>query len=387
MKFTIHGFSQEAALNLDLDNDDLLLLRWFVDFKDSGRMIHKIIDDKNYYWVNYKKVVEALPLLCLKKDSIYRKFKKMADCGVLTRITVRIAGTFSFYAIGKNYELLIFNGNYNQPKSKGQIIPLTKAEPEHHHNFVEQNFIANDSNNTNTTYHNFIEQNYNANNNNNTHTNYHNFVEQNCNANNNSSSHTVHHNFVEQSFSSTNKDYSSQEIFDKNSSSPNYANFESRNFPEPYVKISTNSEIFPTDFDETPDQKISPSNYSKKINKNLVDTSVEYQLGAFFFAKIQELNPKFKTPNLVKWSKEFYKLLKIDNRSLKEIQQLIDWIFTPGNFWSCQILSPAKLRSKFDELVIRMDFDEKRFCKNSHTRFKAGSTKYDLAGFEVINDF
>lgn len=291
MKFTIHGFSQEAALNLGLDNDDLLLLRWFVDFKDSGKMIHKIIDDKNYYWVNYQKVIEALPILCLKKDSIYRKFKKMADCGVLTRITVRVAGTFSFYAIGKNYELLIFNGNYNPP---------------------------------------------------------------------------------------------AKENFCKNSPLPNYANFESKNFPEVCVKNSTNSENFPTDSKKTPDQKISPSNYSKKINKNLVDTSVEYQLGVFLFSKIQELNPKFKTPNLVKWSKEFYKLLKIDNHSLKEIQQLIEWIFTPGNFWSCQILSPAKLRRKFDELIIRMDFDDKKFSKNSHTRFKAGSTKYDLAGFEVI---
>ena len=38
MFYTIHGFYQKAAHKLGLDNDDLLLLRWFVNFKDSGNM-------------------------------------------------------------------------------------------------------------------------------------------------------------------------------------------------------------------------------------------------------------------------------------------------------------------------------------------------------------
>ena len=67
---------------------------------------------------------------------------------------------------------------------------------------------------------------------------------------------------------------------------PDYANFESKNFPKLVTNNQTVSEIFPSEVEKNPDQKINLLNYSKKINKNLVDTSTEYQLGAFFIIKI-----------------------------------------------------------------------------------------------------
>ncbi|CEN74870.1 Uncharacterised protein [[Clostridium] sordellii] len=49
MEYSIHGFSQEKAIELELDDRDLLILNWFVKFKDSERMISKIISDDKYY--------------------------------------------------------------------------------------------------------------------------------------------------------------------------------------------------------------------------------------------------------------------------------------------------------------------------------------------------
>ena len=42
MKYTIHGFSQQKAIELGLDDRDLMILRWFVDYKDTGKMVKKI---------------------------------------------------------------------------------------------------------------------------------------------------------------------------------------------------------------------------------------------------------------------------------------------------------------------------------------------------------
>lgn len=49
LEYSIHGFSQEKAIELELDDRDLLILNWFVKFKDSERMISKIISDDKYY--------------------------------------------------------------------------------------------------------------------------------------------------------------------------------------------------------------------------------------------------------------------------------------------------------------------------------------------------
>ena len=36
MKYTIEGFNQRNAIALGLNSEDLVLLRWFVDFKNTS---------------------------------------------------------------------------------------------------------------------------------------------------------------------------------------------------------------------------------------------------------------------------------------------------------------------------------------------------------------
>ena len=54
MKYTIEGFSQKVAKDLGLDALDLIILRWFVDFKDSGNMRTEFINGEKYYWIRHK---------------------------------------------------------------------------------------------------------------------------------------------------------------------------------------------------------------------------------------------------------------------------------------------------------------------------------------------
>ena len=78
MKTTIHGFRQDRLVLYGMDNDDALILRWFVDFKDSGKMASKIIEEDKYYWIKYEGLLDDLVILKIKtKDALYRRLKKM----------------------------------------------------------------------------------------------------------------------------------------------------------------------------------------------------------------------------------------------------------------------------------------------------------------------
>ena len=56
MKYTMLGFSQQIAADYGLDLNDLAILRWFVDFKESGNMHSMEIDGDVYYWVFCEKI-------------------------------------------------------------------------------------------------------------------------------------------------------------------------------------------------------------------------------------------------------------------------------------------------------------------------------------------
>lgn len=108
MKTTIHGFRQDRLVLYGMDNDDALILRWFVDFKDSGKMTSKIINEDKYYWIKYEGLLDDLVILKIKtKDALYRRLKKMEKNKILKRQTVKENGTYSFYTLGENYKHLI----------------------------------------------------------------------------------------------------------------------------------------------------------------------------------------------------------------------------------------------------------------------------------------
>lgn len=107
MKYTIEGFNQEKAIELGLDLEDLMILRWIVDF--SPKMTKKIIDNKEYFWINYQSILEDMPILNFKsKDRLYRKLKEMANKGILIHKGIKDKeGSFSYYTYGEQYNLLV----------------------------------------------------------------------------------------------------------------------------------------------------------------------------------------------------------------------------------------------------------------------------------------
>lgn len=64
-------------------------------------------------------------------------------------------------------------------------------------------------------------------------------------------------------------------------------------------------------------------------------------------------NPSAKEPNLEKWANDFRLMREKDNRTDEQIKYLINWT-QKDDFWSTNILSPAKLRKQFDALVVKI---------------------------------
>jgi len=70
------------------------------------------------------------------------------------------------------------------------------------------------------------------------------------------------------------------------------------------------------------------------------------------YNKLLEMNPNHKKPNFNKWADEFRKLVELDNRDINEVGNLMNWVYQ-DNFWKAVVLSPKKLREKYDQLVIK----------------------------------
>lgn len=109
MKYEVLGFYQQRAVELGLCSDDLLVLRWFVDFAGTNKMQSMIINNQIYYWVNYSTVLKELPILKISKQTLYKKhFTNLCNANVLIHKQVKEGGNFSYYCYGINYDTLVY---------------------------------------------------------------------------------------------------------------------------------------------------------------------------------------------------------------------------------------------------------------------------------------
>ncbi|OUB63523.1 hypothetical protein [Bacillus thuringiensis] len=97
----------------------------------------------------------------------------------------------------------------------------------------------------------------------------------------------------------------------------------------------------------------------------------------YLFEKIKGNNPKQKEPNFNNWANEFRLMRERDNREPQEIKDVIDWC-QADPFWQGNILSPKKLREKFDQLTIQMK--SKKGAKNNAESSDSNTNRYSQKG-------
>jgi hypothetical protein len=91
----------------------------------------------------------------------------------------------------------------------------------------------------------------------------------------------------------------------------------------------------------------------------------EFRLAALLFELIRQRNPEHKAADLQAWAKHVDLMMRVDGRTPERIEQVIRWSQSDP-FWSRNILSTAKLREKFDALVMKMGGAPKSRIDRSH---------------------
>ena len=94
-------------------------------------------------------------------------------------------------------------------------------------------------------------------------------------------------------------------------------------------------------------------NVKPKDKKLFGENSDEFRLGEYLYARILENNPNHLKPDFQLWAIHFDYMIRIDKRTAREIAEVILWAQN-DDFWKSNILSPKKLREKFDQLSAKM---------------------------------
>ena len=337
MRYTVMGFLQKGACELGLSMGDLAILRWFTDFKNSGKMITKTLKGDKYYWVSYEAITDEFPILNVKKDAIYRRLRRLCDAEILKKTTVYNSGTYSYFALGKNYSKLINLSYKNYPTYNKNMSYFDDDSIYSMNNIKLCNCInADDFEDDNFPYDH--SENWDDND----------FL---CNEN------SISSDFDDLKLSE-NRVHSCANPVDLK--------------PNPSVQKPNVPDQKPNIPVQKPDQKINLLNKSTISDIRAKKGNPSKSLSDLLLSLIRKNNPNFKMPNMRNWARTFDAILNFDHRDLKEVSELIKWVHTKSAFWSCQILNPSNLRKQYDRLICRKNYEENKFMPNfdnSHNSF------------------
>lgn len=100
----IYGYSQARLIELGLSTTHALVLAHFVDVIRAGELKGRYIGtDTLYHEVNYTAFLEDLPILGVKKQRLAMFFKDLVNAGVLKHFHLKEGGSFSLYALGREF--------------------------------------------------------------------------------------------------------------------------------------------------------------------------------------------------------------------------------------------------------------------------------------------
>ena len=336
MKYTMLGFSQQIAADYGLDLNDLAILRWFVDFKESGNMRSMKIDGDVYYWVFYEKISEELFIIKLQKSAIYKRLKKMCDCNILKKKTVSCGGNYSYFALGENYEELIKSQKYIKTKSPKK----NNTSPDE--NTTSGNDTLDD-----------LDHDYNIN------------APFESSSNEDSTQNAISENTITKVLDHTSYDYNLG------------AHYNNLNLHDINLNLYDQN-LSPHDL--CLEQIITPS-YSliKKIN-HTQEESGEFLLSKLLWHFVKGANPSFGEPDFDLWARDFGKILHHDHRDFVEVSELISWIFESKSFWTCHVLTPSALRKFYERVLARKNYETSRKKGESKSFFE----ELESQGFEPM---
>ncbi|RQM76188.1 hypothetical protein EHZ47_09020 [Aeromonas jandaei] len=105
------------------------------------------------------------------------------------------------------------------------------------------------------------------------------------------------------------------------------------------------------DSDE-PKTRVIPEAAIQTPNGKAWGTAEDLKTAQWMFARVQRINPTALEPNWPQWANVIRLMRKLDQRSHSDICELYDWV-SRDSFWCANVLSPQKLRQKWDQLTAK----------------------------------
>lgn len=102
----------------------------------------------------------------------------------------------------------------------------------------------------------------------------------------------------------------------------------------------------------------------------------EYKFAQRFFNLLQEINPTIKKPMLSRWAADFDLMLRVDKRDEKQLGQVVAYAL--AGFWRGKIMSPKKLREKYDTLTTQMMTDRDKQGKPTAAGLAASDSDLEV---------
>lgn len=107
-----------------------------------------------------------------------------------------------------------------------------------------------------------------------------------------------------------------------------------------------------------PDTDNNDNNEDNAKNDKYSPNSDAFRLSKLLLDLILERKPDYKEPVLQKWAVHTDRMIRLDNRKVERIAEVIHWC-QRDDFWQNNILSTDKLREQFDQLELKMAKAEK----------------------------
>ena len=143
--------------------------------------------------------------------------------------------------------------------------------------------------------------------------------------------------------------YIKKEVFDKEYQKPN-ANIKNLDVD---VDVDVNGDVDEiVSPPEEPDGDVNPA----PVKKTQTIPEQAERLAHLLYDLHRQVDPHFTTSqkHIEQWARDIEKLNRIDKRSYEDIEKVIRWAKTAGNFWCPNIISGSKLREKYPQVFLQM---------------------------------
>lgn len=154
--------------------------------------------------------------------------------------------------------------------------------------------------------------------------------------------------------------------------------YDNCDYHKPNVNVNVNDNVNdngdspPKNGGHSPPEKTPPDSESLRLSQLLFTLHKKYD-SAYGASKRR----------IETWACDIEKLHRIDGRKYSDIEGVIRWVKTDGNFWFANIMSGAKLREQFSRLCVQMAQDNNHRQGRGNAVDKSGVDRVDIDSVDI----